>query len=191
MGIDIALCLEKQTPSGNWERVERRLDHQVLPGRYREEEPLIARNRTLWDLLAFGVSIKHWDEVIEQFIEPVAWPRGIPDDAASDTRMEYEAQINRGYGFSWLLVKELEDYDWDQEVVYTNRQHLDVENALGPEWIPYGEPFLSGDERPLQDYIKKPGSTYRSVVTHFLDVTLPELQAIGPSNLVRMVFWFW
>ena len=191
MGVDINLCIEQRASSGRWERIEPRLDRPVLPGRYRAEEPRIARNRVLWDLLAFGVAIERWHDVIETFVEPVARPRGIPPDAAPDTLMEYEAQKDRSYGFNWLLVRELEQYDWDQEVVHTNRHILGTPSSMGPEWIPYGEPFPNREGRLLQDYVCRPGHTYREAVRHFLEETLPELQAVGPSDQVRMVFWFW
>lgn len=118
MGVDIYVAAERRNTSGEWERPEPLVPIRQRYSWYPESDPRIVRepvhsayrNRVLYDVLAFGRRIGS-----EPLIEPIAPCRGLPADATPETVADHAEESE--YGLSWLLLQEILDYDWDQEVV--------------------------------------------------------------------------
>lgn len=51
----------------------------------------------------------------EQF-KPIAMPRGLPDDVSAEVLAESESWGVDGHSHSWLTLRELVEFDWDQTV---------------------------------------------------------------------------
>ena len=216
MGTDIYTAAERRRQSGGWERAEpmvpnpfRRNEDRMrivrrTPGwekaypEFVRERIFDGRNRDLYSALAFGVSAGP-----VSLVEPVAQPRGLPDDVTEETRAYDHSEA---YGRSWLLVREIEDFDWDQPVIETTAPLVAVEpwaprnpprgypNGVRlpeePDWEPVGERLVSKYGAVVQCYARPAGRTYRESCEHFLNVSLPKLQSYGPSGEVRLVLWF-
>jgi len=72
---------------------------------------------------------------------PIAMPRGIPEDTAiietHDLPYDERTYVSFGdHSFSWLLLQEILDYDWDQPVA----KHGMVSVAEYKEWATKGKP---------------------------------------------------
>lgn len=212
MGVDIDMFAERRRSAQGWERAE-----PMVPNPFREDEvwmkvvrrnpgweerypalvrePIYnSRNRHLYHALVLGVSAGR-----QPLVEPVAPPRGIPDDVTTESRAWNHPDA---YCRSWLLVREIEEYDWDQEVIETTSRCMAVEpwgeprgwRTVGvlPEgegWEPVGELMTAKSGAIIQAFARPSGTTYREVCKHFLEVSLPRLQSYGPSDEVRLVFW--
>lgn len=140
--------------------------------------------------------------------KPIALPRGLPADVSPEVRGESDGWGEDGHSHSWLTVQELLDYDWDQSTTHTGV--VDAANYL--VWRHEGKPRAwAGDvagtrvkhvsaeeiERAISFghseglYTRVEWSEpYRRSVGRFLEETLPKLQAIGPADHTRIVFWF-
>lgn len=198
----------------------------------REEpmEGLSSRNYTLFGVLA-GVR----DSRVKQIIPR----RGVPEDASDKVKKEYEDERGDAHSASWILLKELLDFNWDkragriemrmtavdyfawkeskglvlpedQDSLYVLTNHessyevkTEEEMTLLLLSTPAEElsPVLRVKERP--GYLKKKiglrgGAfitvnapvTYRYMIPHFVNVTLPALAKLGDPDKVRVVFWF-
>lgn len=189
MGIDIYYCIERRGSDGHWERAEPLDPAPESPSRRRAWPVCIKRNYTLYDALAFGVMVGEGSSWPYYLVEPIAPPRGLPEDATGETRIEFGAAPD-AYNASWLLIREIETFDWDQDVVYTNRRLMTKDRALEAKWVPIGNPFPNAHGAPLQDYVWRPGYSYREAARDFLEGNLPELKALGNPGEVRLVFWF-
>lgn len=118
MGVDICIVAERRNPSGGWERPEGLIPIRERYSWYPENDPRLvrepiyseSRNRTLYDVLAFGRRVGS-----EPLIEPIAPCRGLPADATAETIADHAEESE--YGLSWLLLREILDYDWTQELV--------------------------------------------------------------------------
>lgn len=72
-------------------------------------------------------------------------PRGLPEDISSEIKKRAEFDGLDGHSHSWLTTEEIENYDWDREVIHTYypnaQQYLnyltDTDRVL---WMP-GSPF--------------------------------------------------
>ncbi|OZC02470.1 hypothetical protein BSZ36_05440 [Rubricoccus marinus] len=140
VGTDLYTFAERRRSARQWGRAE-----PLVPNPFREDEEWMAivqqtpgweanypalvretiydgRNRDLYDALAFGVVAGG-----QYLIEPVAQPRGLPDDVTNETRAEAEYQRNDAFGWSWLMVHEIEAYDWDREVIETTSRCMALE----------------------------------------------------------------
>ncbi|MEM0960991.1 MAG: hypothetical protein AAGK21_00460 [Bacteroidota bacterium] len=156
------------------------------------------RNHDLYDALVFGVSAGP-----VSLVEPVAQPRGLPDDVTEETRANDHSDA---YGHSWLLVREIEEFDWDQPVIQTTAPCVAIEPWApqnpppgypdgvrlpgDPDWEPVGERLVSKYGAVVQCYARPAGRTYRQSCEHFLNVSLHKLRSYGPPDEVRLVVWF-
>ncbi len=215
MGVDIYTAAERRRSDGRWERAE-----PMVPNPEREDrawveyirrspgweaecpefvrEPIYdGRNYDLYDALAFGVSAGP-----VCLVEPVAPPRGLPDDVTAEVRAD---DLPDASGRGWLLVREIAAYDWDQPVIETAAPCVAVEpwaevpprgyTTVGvlPEgegWEPVGERLTSKFGAIVQCFARPTGQSYRDVCSDFLAVSLPRLASYGPPDEVRLVFWF-
>lgn len=213
MGTDIYTAAERRRKTGGWERAEPMVPNPILHDEvyarlsqergwfdpeFVRESIYDSRNRHLYHALAVGVCAGP-----VSLVEPIAKPRGLPDDVTDEVREDNHPDA---YGHSWLLVSEIEEYDWDQQVIQTAAPCVAVEpwaprnpppgypNGVrlpeGPGWEPVGERLTSKYGAVVQCFARPAGRTYREACEHFLTVSLPRLQSYGPSDEVRLVLWF-
>ncbi|OZC01393.1 hypothetical protein BSZ36_17035 [Rubricoccus marinus] len=167
MGMDICLCVERRGANGLWERAEPLVPIQYpyddfpypVPGL--EREALYeGRNRTLFRLLQGPI----WQ--LSPGGRSLPYSRGLPDDVSAETRAAFDCDNDPPdlFGMSWLLLAELEAFDWSQPL--TGSYHR-----------PSGESVT--EERPLSHWCK-----------HFLGTTVSAMRELGPPEGVRAVFWF-
>lgn len=138
------------------------------------------QNRVLFDVLAGGNRGRSWPTAI-------ASARGIPPDCSEAIRrlasadQERDPTPNTG-PFSWLLLREILDFDWDQQVLLGRTASLGTEVILGP----------SCDEEGLRQ--PPPGvfdlRKERLARWGLPGEVLSELRAYGNPEDVRLVFWF-
>lgn len=104
----------------------------------------------------------------------IAEKRGFPED--SSLRKEYDDWDCDGHSHSWLLLKELLDYNYNQEI-WDRRVTRQIRPNLwsGAELANEGE----GEHLSLRDFL---GEHY------FKD--LDKLKEFGDPENVRIVFWF-
>lgn len=117
MGCDIHLYAEKRV-DGEWvsadawepnedypEESRRRVEVDYGKRFYKE-----GRDYALFGILA-GVRCGNR--------EPIAAPRGMPEDASSEVRAECDVWASDGHTHSWLTVAEIMAYDWTSPNTYT------------------------------------------------------------------------
>lgn len=139
MGCDIHICTEKKRQRRDaWVSCDSR-----KPDPDYEDDPNatatvfapyidIDRNYDLFAVLA-GVRSR-------LAIAPVSLPRGLPMDVSPETYAEANSWFRDGHSWSWLLVSELLQFDWNQDVVSVNRivsaldyLHL-IRTGTPPSW---------------------------------------------------------
>jgi hypothetical protein len=116
-----------------------------------------------YDMYAFLADVRNYSAV-----PPIAPRRGFPDDASDDVRQQYEAWGSDAHSASWLSVKELTDFDYDQ---------------------------LMEDRRVTRGNdggcTCEPGEGERTTYRKFLmDGFFDDLGRLGKSGAERVVFWF-
>jgi hypothetical protein len=100
------------------------------------EHPYERRNYTLFGVLAnvrngtgfAGCEIGRW-------VEPIARPKGFPEDASPEMRKIYDEEFE--HTATWLSLRELVEYQWDQAYSYTGvlseAQYEALKNGTIPE----------------------------------------------------------
>lgn len=147
---------------------------------------------------------------------PIFNPRGVPEDASPEFVEISDGWGGDGHSHSYLTVRELLDYDWDQQTRLCGW----VGEEEYVKWRDKGSPSswvggISGqcvkhvtNEEMEQHICEKQahvpqahsadavftevswGTSYRECASVFLEETLPALQELGPSKDVRIVFFF-
>ncbi|MFC6590788.1 hypothetical protein ACFP81_01210 [Deinococcus lacus] len=189
MGTDITILAERRNQAGKWERVEAWTENHMLATSTAEElaeegwppcliGPMI---REEWDVdrshMLFGVLAgvgRYEDDVI-----PISPPKGLPSDVTDESRQELEWM--ECWGVSWLTLRELQAYNWQQKAPASFHKTFS-------ELDEYGNPFPDGKRHLIKVYGKS-GSLYdgcRSFVEHII----PKLASIGNPEEVRIVFGF-
>lgn len=188
MGIDITWCTERRRPEGTWERVDPLIPNDELEIRYGDTVPgkvygslydeiIGRRDPTLFGLLAEGLYLNG----DYRLVGPIVPERGLPEDAAPETRWQYED--DGGVGCSWALLRELQDFDWRQPAKRSIQVVVYREPAepWDPYWL-YG-PGWYYDRRTEQVELCQ-------LVGDFLVLLLPALRRLGHPEEVRAVYWF-
>lgn len=203
MGCDIHMIVEVKR-GGKWEH------HEELIGIYD------GRNYSLFAMLANvrnGSGFAGCD-IGDGFI-PIDMPRGLPDNLSAG--LGPDSLILGDHSFSWLLVQELLDYDWNQ--VTNIHGIVDEETYIkwrdsgcngrpdgwcggvgGPNIVVISEEDMQtmlsmkplGFVRDNKEYYCQIEweRLYREEATIFLKNTLPILEALGDPKEVRIVFGF-
>lgn len=207
MGCDIHLFVEaKNNKTGKWE--------------YKPYAPEYgSRNYDVFGMLAnvrngWGIA-----GIITGFeFNVIALPRGIPQDVSPKVQEENEQWNDNGYshGHSFLTLKELIEYDWEQVTkrhgVVNSREYMDAKENKGEpkRWCvgvagrkvklvsnkKMDKVILAGDNNLANYYtVVKWEELYKDRADSFYSVFLPELKEFAKSsNLseedVRIVFWF-
>lgn len=106
--------------------------------------------------------------------KPISDPKGLPEDISEEIKKRSDDYGSNGHSHSWFTVKELTEYDWEQETV-----------TLRPGMYP----VLA----PVED-LKKNTETafYKDCVGSFYTKSIPALKELAgdDSESVRIVFWF-
>lgn len=79
------------------------------------EHPFDVRNYNLFAVLA---DVRNGRGTagceIGSYITPIAMPKGLPDDVSSEIKKFSNYWGVDGHSHSWLMIRELAEYDWDQ-----------------------------------------------------------------------------
>jgi hypothetical protein len=151
---------------------------------------------------------------------PIAEPKGIPEDASGPYAWEAECSEGDGHSHSWFTVKELLAYNWDQSTTHEGwvspRGYIQFKENGSPEnWCGMvsggGIQHVSNEdmEKHIADGVvtsfDKPDPfdlnakiythvewkvSYESCVSRFLKETIPALQQLGDPEEVRICFFF-
>lgn len=155
MGCDIHTYVERRLASGQWERVD-------------GEAPFDWRSYTHFGFLA---DVRNYSATV-----PIADPRGFPKDASAAVAEEYEAWGPDAHTPSWLLVRELAEFDYDH---VTNDRRVMRQVGLR-SW----DGGVTGE--PHEGVVM----TYREFLgDHFLR-DVEQLKTLDDPDSVRVVFWF-
>lgn len=129
--------------------------------------------------------------------EPITKPRDFPDDMNVFYKTYFDKH-GTGFARSWLLVKEVIDYGWDDKFA-TYRACVNKKYAsLFDECCPFPETFPTGasiyhTQQPDTVWVSW-RSSYREFVNLDYDTCLEdfidELIKLGDPSEVRIIFWF-
>lgn len=212
MGCDIHLFGERRV-DGKWESVDEWVTEDFAGYIYtsvkRDARLYDGRNYDLFAILANVRNGYGFAGVLTGtgFI-PISEPRGLPTDVSPEVKANSMDWGGDGHSHSWLTLRELLDYDWNQTTMKVGV--VDVERYIGNREGPYDNycGWISGpsvnvmpvDKAQLMsdDELRDAAShvqvlwpqTYRERAEHFLTTTIPKLEALGSPDDVRIVFWF-
>lgn len=128
----------------------------------------------------------------------ISKPRGLPSDVSPEILNYHSTFEDCAFSESWLLLEELENFDWHGKEMI-KRGMVDPKLA---HLFPPGRRGYPYDEMPEEFKIwgaanAGPGvevywiETYADAAgTYFFEVTLSQLRAYGSPKDVRIVFWF-
>lgn len=143
---------------------------------------------------------------------PISLPKGLPDDVSDNIKNVSDSWGRDGHSHSWLTLKELIDYDWNQ----TNKSRGIVTPAEYYRYIHTGIPLsycngVYGDNIQIISNEKMKGildgsiiadsnisyyttiewtQKYKTSAENFLNTVIHKLQSLGTPEDVRIVFWF-
>lgn len=216
MGCDIHLYVEKKV-KGKWVPC----DIWGKDKYWEEGEPLLSvdyddyfyngRNYSLFAILA---DVRNNYGFVgcdggEKF-NIIAKPKGLPNNISSNVKRMAESWGSDDHSHSWFTLKELRDFDWEQEA--TLRGYISLEAYI--KWVRDGKPHLDSccgnvsggkvvkvEESAVGNvdfgmvdvdvYVHVEWKeSYRSCCPAFLNKTLPRLEELGKPEDVRIVFWF-
>jgi len=121
MGTDIHFATQyRENELAQWRRAER-----LVPNPYASDPGEPAKKREEWDsgrnyrLFAILAGVRNGvgfaGVVTGTPVQPVAEPRGLPEDFVAEMKNEcHEGTWMGGHSQSWLSLRELLDYDWTQ-----------------------------------------------------------------------------
>ena len=142
MGVDITFFAEQRSPNGEWAIVGELVPNPDYfpddPDFANEPELVpssldIPRCSPLFAILA-NVNNTRTPEPYES----IAMPRGLPDDATTETKTWFNAWEG-AFAASWLLLNEIDDFNWN----HVTQQYGNVDPQAAPlfENNPLGFPF--------------------------------------------------
>lgn len=137
MGTDIHVYIEQKIIKNDnplmteWISVDEwindpRLEIMEVRQRYWED-----RNYLLFAILA---------NVRNQYnIQPISLPKGLPDDVSPEVKKQSDEENGDVHTRSWLTLKELLEYDWQQTMEDDNEEIYPYEELV----IPFVSEFIS------------------------------------------------
>jgi hypothetical protein len=147
MGTDITCRAERRDKGGNWITID-----GLSPFNWRS-----------YGIFGFLADVRNHSAV-----PPIAPQRGLPDDVDPATRDYYEDWENGNHGASWLTLRELLVFDYDQE--FEDRRMI-----------------RNGDGGVTCD----PGEGKRVTYREFLgDAYFDDIEELKAAGAERIVFWF-
>ncbi len=124
-----------------------------------------------YSLFAFLANVRNYD-----CCEPIAQPRGIPDDVSDYVNEEHQTWLFDGHSASHLTLRELLEFDYDK--TFWNRR---VDKQIGPNhWT--GAGLAEEGEGQVISYRENLGENFFADLKH--------LATLGEPDDVRIVFWF-
>lgn len=223
MGTDITMYAEKRV-NGRWEKI----GDVFVSGHYHEERPLSDWNQPYtdhpydgrnYDLFAILADIRNGTGFAgcktSYGFNPISEPKGLPKDITDEVK---ELLKDWGYGYSYFTLKEIKEYDWEQQIVHigiiseeqyvkmkTTRQNPDTwyDSVGGENIVTVTETemdrILKGEQRrenSLEYYVQMDlyPATYKECCDNFWKETMPALEKLipdgGTDEDVRILFAF-
>jgi hypothetical protein len=173
MGCDIHSFAEvKNRDTGKWEHVT---DHFTLDDFdkdwYKKEKGDSPFNWRSYSMFAFLAGVRNYDHCT-----PISEPKGLPSDVSDEIKADYVRWDGDAHSESFLTLKELLDFDYDQK--FWNRRVM--KQVSDNHWN--GAALAEEGEGTILTYRENLGSWF---FTH-----LNDLKALGEPEDVRIVFWF-
>jgi hypothetical protein len=215
MGCDIHFFVERRK-RGRWGEVYKKEKVEI---RYPKGKPYVYytnyygyRGRN-YDLFAILAGVRNYND-----IQPISEPRGLPDDVCKPIKKESDAWDCDGHSHSYLTLKELLNFDWEQGYLATavmGHQEFDRwdkkscpdsycrgisgANVVDISQAEYGRLKSLGQLDPTITYAIQVTwkDSYKDAVKdgEFFKKTIPRLkdlmreQDLRPED-IRIVFWF-
>lgn len=223
MGTDITMYAEVRE-NGKWNKVGEVFEN----GDYKPDMPAISWNKPYtdhpydgrsYDLFAILADVRNGSGFAgiktSNGFNPISEPKGIPEDVS-----EAVGGLLRDwyYGYSYLSLKELKEYDWNQTVthvgVITEEQYIEMKESgehpshwcgstSGKDIVTVGTDTMDkilnktlDRNTDLKYYVQTefPPVAYKECCPYFYEDTLTELEKLVPSGGtnedVRIVFAF-
>lgn len=231
MGCDIHLFVEKKNENGEWELVQGKNswkkqyqewadkeENQERKNYYLkrvQEEPETCyegwlydnRNYRTFSVLADvrnGISSWRDEPATGHYVKPISEPKGMPDDLPDEMREIYENEYE--HSGSYLTLKELLDYDWNQKVKFaglvSKSEYQEFKNNGSPQsWCGGSNALLISNE-DMEKYIRGEITFEKDFINTLIQWELPvkectyfneaieTLKTLGKPEDVRIVFWF-
>lgn len=155
MGCDIHVFLEKKNKAGTYEMVEGEiLDHRS------------------YALFGFLANVRNYSAV-----KPISEPRGIPSDVSWPVSDEIKSWDGDGHGHSWLSVKELTEFDYNQI--------MEDRRCTRPRILAGGLSIMDGGSTC------EPGEGEKIPYSEFLgEFIMNEIKRLPQTGADRIVFFF-
>lgn len=138
-------------------------------------------------------------------ITPISEPRGLPDDFNAEEQSSSVAKYPDcdfwigDHSFSWLLLKELNTYNWKMDHIKTGvitRKQYEAWDKISPpeSWSGHvwGRDVVC-TITPTEDYTHIQVTWHQTIgerCKEFVEHTLPWLNSLGKDDEVRLVFGF-
>ncbi len=195
MGCDIHMFAEVLEETG-WVKVGKVFKEE---GEELSDHPYDGRNYRLFALLA-GVKSQDDDDSI-----PIVPLRGIPGDASPQIKERFENYWFNLFGCSWINLKELQEFDWDQSFNYHAIADIDVylnykktgeipnswsQGVSGPGIVVKKEHLVQEGDTETTHVSFRFRYSYRDACDYFLENTIPQLERLGDPDKVRIIFAF-
>ncbi len=160
----------------------------------------ISKNYHLFAALA-GVRNGTWG----MRINPLSKPKGLPQSATPEVKEDAAKMAGYTHSHSWHTLRDLLEFDWDQEVPHETV--IDLDDPRVKAWFDGGNRSIAPPHRLglVRAHDGSPADRFRKVawkqklrldVNDFLEGVLPYLKYIvsyclpGPPENIRIVFWF-
>jgi len=209
MGCDIHIFAETKNKTGEWMPVTEPVFASTL-GDSMTARLYDGRNYQLFSILADvrnGIGFGGCDT--GDRLNPISDPKGLPEDVSKEVAEKSDSWGEDGHSHSFFMLKELLDYDWDQESKLRGFVSFDQYRY----YKKHGKPIsycgnISGNnvkiitneqmEEAVQNGVSRDdlytkvewGETYKECVGYFYSHTIPALKKLGGPDEVRIVFWF-
>lgn len=173
MGCDIHSFAERRNKDTNkWEVLK---NHFTLDefdkDWYKKEKGDSPFDWRSYSMFSFLAGVRNYDRC-----KPISEPKGLPDDLSQEVSDEYENWEDDAHSSSWLSLRELVEFDYDQ--IFWNRRVM--KQISDNHWN--GACLAEEGEGSMV--------TYRENLGGFFFVHLEDLRTLGDLDDVRVVFWF-
>lgn len=178
MGCDIHIYVEKKN-NNQWEAMARPEDWKYGFDKFRNWF-WYERN---YDLFAILADVRNPGD-----LEPIALPRGLPDDVSDLVSRAAPGTIETPHSHSWFSLQELLSWDWDKPAG-EKRGYVLIEDAEAYRRsgiIPTSYAAATSEKEWTHMAWKV---TYRDCAPDFPDA-LVKLSALANPVELRIVFWF-
>lgn len=145
MGTDIHVYIEQKINKNDnplmteWISIDEWIHAPYFEGMRVREHFWTDRNYLLFAILA--------DERNEYNIHPISLPKGLPDDISPEVKNQSDKENDDAHTRSWLTLKELLEYDWQQKIEDDNNEIFPLE-ALDIPFVYEFIPRLSKIDEP-------------------------------------------